>query len=60
MRRIMAWLWLVLAGPLLAAERAEDGLWWNPDASGSGFQIERQGDVYTLTFYLYEADGSPL
>lgn len=60
MRRWMLWLWWAVAWPLAAAERAEDGVWWNPDASGTGFQIERQGDTYTMAFYLYEPDGSQL
>ena len=60
MRRWIVLLWFVLAWPLAAAERAEDGVWWNPAASGTGFQIERQGDTYTMAFYLYEPDGSQL
>ena len=60
MRYLLLALLLVLVAPLCAAERAEDGVWWNPDASGTGFQIEHQGDLYMLAFYLYDPDGRQL
>ncbi len=60
MRRVLSVLLWIGVSAAAAAERAEDGVWWNPDASGTGFQIERQGDTYTLAFYLYEPDGGAL
>jgi hypothetical protein len=35
----------------------QTGWWWNPQESGRGFFIERQGNNVFMAGYLYEADG---
>ena len=37
----------------------EDGWWWNENASGRGFLIERQGNTLFLASFHYASDGSP-
>lgn len=37
----------------------ENGTWWNPNASGSGYNIEIQDNTLVLTAYSYEANGLP-
>lgn len=37
-----------------------NGLWYNPDESGRGINIEMHNDVMVATIYLYADDGSPL
>lgn len=50
---------LCLAHPLQAAEYPEDGWWWNPDESGRGYLIERQGEVMFIASFHYAANGTP-
>ena len=33
------------------------GMWWNPDESGRGYEIDRQGGIMTLVVYAYDATG---
>lgn len=37
-----------------------NGLWWNPDESGSGYNIQVQRGVMVATIYSYSAGGDPL
>lgn len=37
----------------------ENGTWWDPNASGSGYNIETQDNVLALTMYSYESSGLP-
>jgi hypothetical protein len=34
-------------------------LWWNPDESGWGVNVEQQGDTVFLTLFVYGADSKP-
>ena len=36
------------------------GLWWNPDESGTGYNIQVQRGVMVVTMYSYVAGGDPL
>lgn len=36
------------------------GLWWNPDESGSGYDIQAQHGTLVATIYSYTATGDPL
>jgi hypothetical protein len=36
------------------------GLWWNPDESGTGYNVQAQHGVTVVTMYSYAADGDPL
>lgn len=44
---------------IAAAVPALSGWWWNPNESGSGYAIERQGDKVFMSAFLYEANGKP-
>jgi hypothetical protein len=33
------------------------GQWWNPDESGSGYNIDIRNGVLVMTVYSYQADG---
>ncbi|TWO71110.1 hypothetical protein FN976_12385 [Caenimonas sedimenti] len=35
-----------------------NGMWWNPQESGRGFFIDRQGNQISLGAYMYEESGS--
>src|SRR5690606_24567638 len=60
MRRLFAPL-LLLAGLGTAhAYPPEPGLWWNPNASGSGFTLELQDNLLAFTGYLGETNGAPV
>lgn len=37
----------------------ESGSWWNPSASGSGYNIEIQNNILAFTAYVYDAAGAP-
>jgi hypothetical protein len=34
------------------------GMWWNPNESGRGYELDRQGALMTLGIYAYDADGN--
>lgn len=36
------------------------GLWYNPDESGRGYDIDLQGDTMIVTTYVYEQSGDPI
>jgi hypothetical protein len=36
------------------------GLWWNPNESGRGYQIDLQGSTMIVTTYVYEESGDPI
>jgi len=38
----------------------EDGWWWNPDLSGRGFLLERQGDIMFMSTFHYNDSGLPV
>jgi len=38
----------------------EQGLWFNPDRNGHGFDLEVLGDNLFITWYTYEDDGTPV
>ena len=49
--------WVVLAGNAFAVA-PENGWWWNPSESGSGYAIERQGNSIFMAAFLYETSGA--
>jgi hypothetical protein len=56
----------LLALSLLAAGSAgaqstwpEDGWWWDPNASGRGYLIERQADTMFIASFHYTPEGAP-
>jgi len=38
----------------------ENGWWWNPNASGSGYNIEVQDNVLAMSAYVFEPSGAPV
>lgn len=36
------------------------GVWWNPHASGSGFEIDRQAGTMVVSVYAYDQTGASL
>jgi hypothetical protein len=48
--------WVALAGNAVAVG-PENGWWWNPSESGSGYAIERQGNSIFMAAFLYESSG---
>jgi len=46
-----------ITGPENAEFRA--GMWWDPELDGSGWEINRGGDVVFGIWYTYDADGNP-
>jgi hypothetical protein len=48
---------LVLIGNAFAVA-PENGWWWNPSESGSGYAIERQGNSIFMAAFLYETSGA--
>jgi len=57
LRRVLWTLLVFITGHALAAA-PQDGWWWNPAESGSGYAIERQGDSLFMAAFLYEAGGA--
>jgi hypothetical protein len=49
--------WLALAGNAFAVA-PENGWWWNPSESGTGYAIERQGNSIFMAAFLYETSGA--
>jgi hypothetical protein len=43
-----------------AAFQPDNGWWWNPDESGSGYSLEVQGDKLFVVGFMYEASGRPV
>ncbi len=40
--------------------RPAAGLWFNPTRDGHGFDLEHVGSLIAVTWYTYEADGTPV
>lgn len=38
----------------------QNGWWWNAAESGTGYAIERQGNVIYMATFLYDDDGAPM
>jgi hypothetical protein len=38
----------------------ENGMWWNPAESGTGYQLDVQHGVLVMTLYSYTAAGAPI
>lgn len=38
----------------------ENGVWWNPNESGTGYSFEIQNNVFAMYAYTFEPDGTPL
>ena len=49
--------WVFLIGNAFAVA-PENGWWWNPSESGSGYAIERQGSSIFMAAFLYESSGA--
>ena len=47
-----------ITGPVDAVFRP--GMWWNQNLSGSGWEINRGGDIVFGIWYTYNEDGSPV
>jgi len=50
----------VTFGPINTAFVPTTGLWWNPNESGSGYNIQVRHGVLVLIMYSYEANGDPI
>ena len=50
---------LTLTQPASALDYPEDGWWWNAQASGRGYMIERQGNVMFIASFQYASNGRP-
>ena len=53
---------IALAAPAAAATVGGPtmGLWYNPQESGRGYDIDLQGDTMVVTTYIYEESGDPI
>src|SRR5690349_6710912 len=67
MRKMVALLLLAVAGTgaAMAAAISERspirlGLWWDPAASGTGFEMFSAAGDQVLVWYTYRADGTPV
>jgi hypothetical protein len=40
--------------------RPFDGMWWNPDESGTGYTLQVQRDMMVVTMFSYTAAGDPV
>ena len=61
----LAFLLLLASLPTPAATTAErspfaQGLWWNPDRSGNGFDIFNVGSEVMVLWYTYDTQGRPI
>ena len=43
-----------------SAVKPSPGIYWNPEASGSGYSIERQGDSVFIAAFIHSVDGDPV
>jgi hypothetical protein len=41
-------------------DRNYTSLWWNPDESGWGLNVNHQGDIVFATLFTYDRSGSPM
>jgi hypothetical protein len=51
-------LLFALMGPAHAIT-PESGWWWNPNASGTGYNIEIQDNMLAVATYVFDASGAP-
>ncbi len=60
MKKIFSALGLLFAliGPAHSIT-PESGWWWNPNASGTGYNIEIQDNVLAVATYVFDAAGAP-
>ena len=56
----MAWSGSAAAAALSERSPVRLGLWWDPAATGSGFEVFAAGQDQVLVWYTYRADGSPV
>jgi hypothetical protein len=59
MKKFLAFLLLSLACLDARAIIPENGWWWNPALSGSGFNLEVQDDSAFFAAFAYDASGNP-
>jgi len=57
LHRVVFTVLLFTTGNALAVA-PQDGWWWNPAESGSGYAIERQGNSLFMAAFLYEPGGA--
>ena len=50
----------MLLSSAVCAYTPESGFWWNPNAPGTGLQIEIQDNFIAITAYSYDLDGNQL
>ena len=58
-RTLIITLLIFLVASAAQATYPEDGWWWDPDAPGRGYLIERQDNVIFIASFHYAQDGSP-
>ncbi|MEO8653053.1 MAG: hypothetical protein ABI409_02910 [Ramlibacter sp.] len=58
-KRLLIAFLLVCAGHA-SAMMPENGVWWNPAESGTGYDLELQDNVLVMYAYTYEASGAPV
>lgn len=51
---------ITMNGLAAAAPANATSLWWNPQESGWGLNVNEQGDVAFATLFTYDASGAPL
>ncbi len=57
MMRAMVMLAGLLVSNLVMAFEAQTGQWWNPNESGSGYNIDIQNGILVVTIFSYKANG---
>ena len=60
-RILSALIFTITMAPLAHAQDSypEDGWWWNSEASGRGYFIERQQDFMFIAAFNYTVNGEP-
>ena len=51
---------ITVNGLAAAAPANATSLWWNPQESGWGLNVNEQGDIAFATLFTYDANGAPL
>lgn len=59
MKKLLAFAILVFACFDARAVIPENGWWWNPQTSGSGFNLEIQNDLLFFAAFAYDSNGNP-
>ena len=57
MKRITLFILLAAAAQLATAVSPRPGLWWNPQESGRGYNVELQDNTVVVTSFAYDANG---